>query len=92
MARGPFGQSSEVRVRLPAEVTEDLDLSLSIEATAFALERAGDYRRPARFVPACDQFVNEINQIIGEPNSDLPGHPNTVPKWDAHSKAHSGNG
>ena len=50
-------------------------------APTLALERTGDNYRPAARGARVDDLVNEVDEIVRKPNSDLLAHPIMVANW-----------
>ncbi len=50
-------------------------------APTLALKRTGDDYRPAARSARVDEIVNEVDEIVWKPNSNLLAHPKMVAKW-----------
>lgn len=74
-----LGQPGELRIRTGAG--QDLGVARGARAPALALERPGDYCRPATSGAGVDDLVNELDKLVWESDSDLLAHPITVAKW-----------
>lgn len=59
--------------------SEDLGVACSNRASALALERSGYDCCPAGLGTGADEFVHELDKLLGEANSDLLAHPKMVP-------------
>lgn len=78
-ARRMLGEPSELWVRTGAG--KDLGIAFGDRAPALTLERPRDDRRPTAGGAGINDSVNEIDQLVGKPDCDLPAHPKMVSIW-----------
>ena len=78
-----LGQSGELWIWTGAG--DDLGIARRHHAPSLPLERLGDYCSPAAPATGADDFVNEVNDVVGEPDRDLLAHPIMVAKWEQAS-------
>ena len=72
-------QSLELWIR--PSVSENLRIARRDDASSLPFESSCDYRRAAASSAGARDLVNKLNQIIGQPNGNLPAHPKMVPNW-----------
>jgi L-threonylcarbamoyladenylate synthase len=74
-----LGESGELGILGGAG--EDLGVARGCRTAAFALERARDDGGAARLGAGADDIVDEVDQLLGEPDRDLLAHPIMVAFW-----------
>jgi len=75
-----LGQSSKLGIGAGAR--QDLGIARSDHASALALERMADNRRPAAPGARVDEIVDEIHELVRESYGNLLAHPMMVAKWE----------
>jgi Arc/MetJ-type ribon-helix-helix transcriptional regulator len=75
-----LGQSVELGIR--AGAGQDLGIARGHHAPALPFECLGDDCRAAAAGAGTDEFVEEVDELVRESNSDLLAHPNMVAKRD----------
>lgn len=73
-----LGETGEHGIRTAPR--QNLGIARGDHATALALQRPGDDRRTAAPGSAADELVDELDELIREPDRDLLAHPVMVPK------------
>ena len=74
-----LGEPCKLRVR--TDTGKDPGIALGEGASTLALQRTGDDYGPAARGTGVDDLVNEVDDLVWKPNSNLPAHPKMVPKW-----------
>jgi hypothetical protein len=76
---GVLGQSHQLWIW--AGAGQDLGVASRNCTPALALKRSGDDCRPAASETGINDPIDELDEIVGEPNSDLLAHPTMVAEW-----------
>jgi hypothetical protein len=75
-----FGQSGQLGVG--ARRGQDLCITGCDRASAFTLKGVSDDRCPTAEPATADDLVDELHEIIWEPDCNLLAHTKMVPLWD----------
>lgn len=60
---------------------------LTTDGSALTLECPGDHGGATATATRVDDIVHEVDQLVGEPNGDLPAHPKMAAAWDRDGRA-----
>lgn len=71
-----------IQLRIGRAGREDGGILLGDSTATLPLEGTGHDGGPTGRLAVTDLFIDERDELIGEPNGDLSGHTKTVPGWD----------
>ena len=75
-----IGQTGKIEIR--TGLGEDLGVTSSDHASSLSLKRPSHDGSATALRAACNDFVDELDKVIGKPHCDLLAHTTMVPKWD----------
>lgn len=82
---GVIGQGRKIGVG--SRRGQDLGVSCRDRAATLALKRSGHDGSAAALLARLDDRIDEVNEVIAQPDRNLFAHTKMVPLWDAHGGA-----
>jgi len=69
------------KLGIPTRSSKNFSIACSDRTPPLTLKRAGHDRRPTGLGASANEFVDELNQLVGETYRNLLAHTDMVPIW-----------